>query len=503
MPIGRGEEMLTTEEIKQFINEDANSEQKRLARQGQAYYEGDHDIKNYTLYYYNADGELVKDENRSNIKIPHPFLTELIDQATQYILSGKDGIIKSDIPELQTEMDAYFNDNEDFIAELSEVLTGCQAKGSDFMYGYRDADGKLAFQWADFLGVKEVRAKDTDKNAEHIIYRYPDRVEKGTKTIWRIQVWNAEEVGFFVQEDEGEIVPDGSEPINPRPHTLYKKDGDEETYGESFGFIPYFRMDNNKKQTSCLKPIKPLIDDYDLMACGLSNNIQDASEYLVVTTGFEGDMDELIKNTKTKKHVGVGEGGSLDFKTVDIPYEARKVKLELDEKNIYRFGMGLNMEGLKDTTATTNIAIKAMYALLDLKCSKLIIKLKQFLRKIIKVVLDEINNEQKTNYQLKDIYFNFEPEVMSNAQENAAIELTEAQRRQAEINTLLALATYLDNETLMQLICEQLDIDYDDIKSKLPDPDEAANAVTDAQGALNSVVVNNESATEGNLASTT
>ena len=61
-----------------------------------------------------------------------------------------------------------------------------------------------------------------------------------------------------------------------------------------------------------------------------------------------------------------------------------------------------------------------------------------------------------------------------------------------EINILLALAAHLDNETIMQLICEQLDIDYDDIKGKLPDPDEAANAVKDAQGVLDSVVVDSE-----------
>ena len=154
--------------------------------------------------------------------------------------------------------------------------------------------------------------------------------------------------------------------------------------------------------------------------------------------------------------------------------------------------MGLNMSGLKDTAATTNIAIKAMYALLDLRCSKLEIKLKQFLRKIIKVVLAEINAMNGTDYQQKDVYFNFEHEVMSNEKENAEIEHVAAQRRQVEINTLLALAAHLDNETLMQLICEQLDIDYEEIKGKLPDPNESVNALNGAQTELDSVVVENE-----------
>jgi SPP1 family phage portal protein len=409
------------------------------------------------------------------------------------MLSGKEGYIKSDIPELQAEMDSYFNNNEDFTDELSEVLTGCQTKGFEYMYAYKNQEDRTAFQCADSIGVVEVRAKDTDSNTEHVIYWYIDRIEKGHKKIKRIQVWDAEMVYYYVQLDNGDIQKDESEKVNPKPHTLYKQEGKEGTYYETFGFIPFFRLDNNKKQHSCLKPIKDLIDDYDLMASSLSNNLVDFDTPIHVVKGFEGDnFDELQQNLKTKKIVGVDAEGGIEVHTVDVPYQARQAKLDLDEKNIYRFGMGLNTSGLKDTNATTNIAIKAMYSLLDLKCSKIEIKLKQFLRKIIKVVLEEINTINGTDYQMKDVYFNFEHEVMSNAQENAQIELTQAQKKQAEINILLSLATQLDNETLMQLICEQLDIDYDEIKGKLPDPEEAENAVMDAQGALDSA-----GATEG------
>ena len=484
--------MLSITEIKQFIEEDTTSEKKLRARVGQKYYEGNHDINSYKIWYYNADGVMVEDKTRSNVKISHAFFTELVDQGTQYILSGDGGFIKSDNPALQAEMDKYFNDDEDFIAELSEALTGCQAKGFEYMFAYKNAEDRIAFQCADGMGVVEVRAKDTDSNTEHVIYWYIDRIEKGKKKIKRIQVWDDKEVYFYVQDGEGNIEVDKSVELNPKPHTLYKKDGDEKTYFDKFGFIPFFRLDNNKKQVSNLNGIKALIDDYDIMACGLSNNIQDASEYLVVAEGYQGDMDALMQNVRTKKHIGVDEGGAIDFKTVDIPHEARMAKLELDEKNIYRFGFGLNLSGLKDTSATTNIAIKAAYSLLDLRCSKLEIRLKQFLRKLIKVVLEEINTVNGTDYQMKDIYFDFEHEIMSNAQENAQVELIEAQRKNMEITTLLNLAAHLDDETLMQLICDELDIDYEEIKNKLPDPKEAENAVKDAQGVLDSVVVEGE-----------
>ena len=385
--------MLTTEEIKQFINDDFASDKKMFARKGAAYYEGDHDIKQYRLFYYNSDGELVEDKTRTNTKISHPFFTELVDQATQYILSDVDDLIKSDIPELQTELDAYFNENEDFTAELSEVINGSQAKGFEYMYAYKKEDGKTGFQCADSIGVVEVRAKDTDDKCEYVIYWYVDRIEKGHKKIKRIQVWDKDNTYFYVQDGEGNIEIDESEPINPRPHILYTKQNDKNTYYDGYGFIPFFRLDNNKKQHSCLKPIKDLIDDYDLMASSLSNNLVDFDTPIHVVKGFQGDnLDELQTNLKTKKIVGVDENGGVEVHTVDVPYQAREAKLNLDEKNIYRFGMGLNTSGLKDTNATTNMAIKAAYSLLDLKCSKIEIRLKQFLRKIVKVVIQEIND---------------------------------------------------------------------------------------------------------------
>ena len=199
--------MLSESEISRLIEEDRASTKKRNARVGQAYYEGDHDIKNYQLYYYNADGQLVEDKTRSNIKISHPFFTELVDQEVQYMLSGENGFLRSDIPELQTVLDEYFNENEDFASELYETITGAIAKGFEYMYAYKNRDGKLSFQCADSLGVVEVRAKDTDDNTDYVIYWYVDRIEKGQKKIVRIQVWDARQTYFYVQTEEGKIQP--------------------------------------------------------------------------------------------------------------------------------------------------------------------------------------------------------------------------------------------------------------------------------------------------------
>lgn len=187
--------MLDASEIKRLIDNDIASEKKRFAAVGQRYYEGDHDIKQYRMFYYNADGELVEDRTRSNERISHPFFTELVDQLVSYILSSPENPIKSDAEGLEDHLNLYFD--EDFWSEISDLLTGAYTKGFEYLYAYKNSAGTLTFECADSMGVVEVREKDTDDGCKYIIYWYIDRIEKGKKTIKRIQVHTERETNSF------------------------------------------------------------------------------------------------------------------------------------------------------------------------------------------------------------------------------------------------------------------------------------------------------------------
>jgi SPP1 family phage portal protein len=475
--------MLTAQEIKQFIDEDKASFQKRQAKIGLDYYESNHDIKEYKIYYYNKDGVLVEDKNKANMQIPHSFFTELIDQKVQYALSQDEPIIKSDLPELQKQLDTYFDD--DFIGELSDVLTYGGVEGNSYLYAFKNEDDRLQFEFAEGLGIVEVEARFASDGQDHILYWYVDKIDKEGHKIIKIQDWD-KDYTYFYTEIDGKIKPDIDVTLNPRPHTVYFDEKGKMFY-DTFGFIPFFKYENNKKEFSDLKPIKELIDDYDLMACGLSNNLIDLSEGYFCVKGFQGDnIDELIGNLKARKGIGVDDNGDVEIKTVDIPYQARQTKMELDEKNIYRFGMGFNSAQLGDGNIT-NVVIKSRYALLDLKCNKCAKQLKKMLKEVVKVVIAEINELNNTAYTIKDVYFNLDDrEVITNANDNAQIELVEAQTQQTKITTLLNIQTLLDNETLMQNICDILDIDYEMIKDQLPVDDTEIDP--EQEGMLNNIV---------------
>ena len=484
--------MLSIAEIKRIIDDDSSSEKKKLAAVGQKYYEAEHDILKYRLFYFNSDGNLVEDKTRANIKIVHPFFTLLSDQLASFMLSFTENPIqaKEGVDGLQDHLNLYFDSK--FWSEIGELITGTYNKGFEYIYGYKGAKNRMVFECADSMGVVEVRAKDTDDGCEYIIYWYVDRIAKGRKKIKRIQVWSETETHYFVQDgDSGKIEKDSSERINPRPHVVYTDEKTGEKLGSSLGYIPFWRLDNNKKQFSGLKPIKGLIDDYDLHACSLSNNLKDFDTPLYAVKGFEGDnLEELQTNLKTVKMIGVGEGGDVEVRTVDIPYQARKEKLTLDKEGIFMFGQGFDPTRVGDGNIT-NIVILSRYSLLELKAAKLQSRLEGLLDQIIEVVLAEINEENGTDYQISDIEYDFQRSIMTNESENIANEKIKAETRQIVINTILNAAAVIGDEKTLKMICEELDIDFEDVKGELEKRQEEQN-LADAKKTLEGVAVEDE-----------
>ena len=491
---------LTPAEIKKLISDDMASDKKRKAAEGQRYYEAEHDILKCRLFYYNADGKLVEDTTRSNIKISHPFFTILADQLASYMLSSKENPIraKKNVDGLQDLLDEHFDD--EFWAEISELITGCYVKGFEYIYGFKNAEDKLVFQCADSMGVVEVPAKNAEDNQDHVLYHYPDKIEKGKKTVRRIQDWTATETTYWVQIGDGAVTKDTEATLNPRPHVVYTDETSGQKLGKPFGFIPFWRLDYCKKQFSGLKPVKALIDDYDLHACSLSNNLVDFDTPLHVVKGFEGHgengMDELQQNLKTKKIVGVDAEGGIDIQTVDVPYQARKEKLEIDERNIYIFGMGFNPAQIGDGNIT-NVVILSRYTLLDLKKRKLDKRVKKLLKEIIKIKLDEINEENGTDYQMKQIKIDLTPEIPTNETENIQNEKVKAETQQIQVNTILNAAANVGDEQTLKALCDVMEWDYEELKGQVEKMREA-QSTADAKALLEGVVTDDPIAEPGN-----
>lgn len=230
--------MLTKSEIEYFINADRQSKVKRYAAIGERYYNAEHDIKDYRLFYINEDGIPVEDKNRSNIKISHAFFTELVDQKAQYMLSGNASLVQSDNQQLQTELDEYFGDA--FKSQLTDLITSVGIQGMGYLYIYKGKDDRLKFQAAPGLKVVEVEAKEASDKQDHVIYWKTDKLKRDGSTVRKIEVWDKEQVYYYRQEGSGKIEEDPEQDFNPAPHYIYEKDGSY--YGYALGYIPFSEL---------------------------------------------------------------------------------------------------------------------------------------------------------------------------------------------------------------------------------------------------------------------
>ena len=478
--------MLSTSEILGVINSESNDTKRIFARKGLRYYEGRHDIEDYKVYYIDADGIVCEDTTKSNIRISHPFLTELINQKISYFHNIKKDFVFSDIPELQAALNERFDD--EFKAEFIDALRYSSIEGFSYLYRYLDEEGKSRFNFAEGVNVYEIPAHLASDGEAHIIYCFVEKI-KDNKVLEAVLDYTRESTTYY-KKIGNSLVLDDRYALNPRPMVLTQPDDKGDIYYDQFKRIPFYKLSNNRKEFNDLKPVKDLIDDFDLMAASLSNNLQDLTEGIYVVKNYQGiNAQEFIQNVKAKGYVGVGADGDFDIRTIDIPYQARQAKLEIDKEGIYRFGQGFNSSQSGDGNIT-NIVIKSRYSELDMKVNDFEIQVRKFLKPIIKDIVDEINAELKAGYKYSDVYIEFERATIVNEQEVVQNNLTKAQQRQIDINNVLALNSILPEEEIRKEICRILELDYEDInwnEVDTFDPDKASEQLLATEGGENSV----------------
>lgn len=449
--------------LNKAIAEDKASPSKNKAREGDRYYNYEHDILQNRIFYIDDNDVVQEDKNASNIKIPHAFFTELVDQKVQYLLSNPVEVEVED-DKLKEMLKEYYDDG--FQLFLQEALEGTSKKGHEYVFARTNEQDKLCFQVSDSLGTFPVYG---DSNELEAIVRYYDKdIYRDGKnvTVTVAEVWDAEKVTFYITDKNKRFILDDNRPMNPRPHVVAESI-DGQLLERSYGSIPFYRLSNNSKEKTDLEPIKALIDDYDLMACFLSNNLQDFADAIYVVKGFMGDdLSKLRQNIRAKKTVGVGSDGGVEIQTVEIPVEARKTKLEIDKDAIYKFGMGFDSTQIGDGNIT-NVVIKSRYALLDMKANKAEVRLRAMLKWINEMIVQDINRRYGTAYKASDIEVKITRETMVNEKDLVEQDKIEAETKQIIIETILSIAARLDDETVLKLICEQFELDWEEVQQAI------------------------------------
>lgn len=450
--------LLDSSRIKDLINSDLASVEKKHMSEGSKYYAARHDILDNRQYYW-VDGVKVEDQVKSNYRIPHPFHKILVEQKASYIAGNPIvvSIYEPEEGEQQTDefqtmlMDTLGHSFDDLV---NDWIIGASNHGQEWVHFYIAPDGKL--KWIVCPGEQIIPVYDTQYQEKLVyvirFYVYELVNERGERfDRYKVEWWSATDVRYWAQQMNEMFILDPDYPVNPGPHWFEvntSAPGDKAL--SSWGRVPFVRLANNSGLQTDLQPIKALIDAYDKVKSGWINDLVDFQELIYVLKGYEALTSEaqkgfselaiFMQNLKTHKVISVSESGSVETLKAEIPIEAKEKFLAITRKEIFYFGEGVDVDNEKFNTPS-GIALKFLYTSLDLKANRLIRKLKVALEDFMWFVVEFINRSEKRTFDSEEIQFTFNKSVIFNEAEKV--------QELAASEGMLSKQTILENHPLV------------------------------------------------------
>uniref|UniRef100_UPI003F5899CE phage portal protein n=1 Tax=Bacillus vallismortis TaxID=72361 RepID=UPI003F5899CE len=328
--------------------------------EGVAYYLNQADIKKRLRYFY-EDGVRKIDTEKPNNRISHSWHKLLVQQKVQYLVGKPITFNADDSKFLQLVNDFV---NEDFDDCIQELLKNASNKGREWLHPFVDEEGEF-----DFIRIpaeEVIPVYDTTKKRK-LLYaiRYYDVKNIDDEFTRKVELYTDEQIFYYV-EYNGALVQDFAYENNPESH-FYDKQGN----GYGWGKVPMIEFKNNEEGVSDLIFYKDLIDAYNGNISNNANTFDEMQDIIFELINYSGDdLSEFMTNLRHYKAVAVGEGGGFNMKTAEIPIDSANTHLDRLEENIYRFGQGVNNNPDKVGNSPTNVAIKNLYSLLDLKANE-------------------------------------------------------------------------------------------------------------------------------------
>ncbi len=364
-------------------------------------------------FYSIENDSICNDPYKANHKLYSGYLKLLIKQKIGYSIN-KSLNIKGDEEKVITEIiPSYVN-------MLKTMSTEASIKSRAVIQFYIDKNNKLKYKQ---IPSEQIILIENDENKE-IIDKVIRFYKKNEKIL--VELYDSETVRVYTFNNMWEH--ESTEQLPLLVDNIIYGGEVKETVKNSWKKPPFAILYNNYERQTDLEPIKSYIDIYDITSSDFANNIDDFQDVYLTLKNVFGDNEDLapiLRNFKRNKLVVTeGEDTGAEFNTVEIPVTARESMLKLAEDNIYKFGMGLNMDSMDGNI--TNVRIKAMYSNLNLKANDFEDELQIFWQQVMYFVNKylELNKKQALESELifvRDKIVNEAESLDSNAKQKGSI----------------------------------------------------------------------------------
>lgn len=346
-------QLKTEDAIQQAIAEFKASDRYNRAIEAQAYYRGNNTgINGRYQTYRNEHGNSVVDEYVANNRIANEFFKKITMQENSYLLGN--GV---NVPEeIKKGLGRTF-DNAMFNLGSNALVDGVA-----WAYCFLDKYGKFAvtsWRGTEFVPLFDEMTGDLKAG---IRFRQVDP----SKPMY-IELFEEDGKTVYVQNGSALTLRE------PKKNYIIKKNVvkalnlvEEEQQG--FGILPIVPLyANSLKESTFTNALKQKLDLYDIVVSDFGNNLEDSMDIYWVLTNYAGqDIGEFLAEYKQYKIIQTDNEGSAEAKTIDVPYQAREILLNMLKKEIFQSAMAMDTEELTGSNLT-NVAIKSIMANLDLK----------------------------------------------------------------------------------------------------------------------------------------
>ena len=388
-----------------------------IALDAEQYYKGlNPRITKYEKIIYDMRGDAHVDKWTPNHKIASNFFNFAITQENQYLLGNGATFTKDDTK-------AKLGD--DFDTRLQDL--GKKALVGGVAFGFFNLDHIDTFSLLEFVPLYD--EENGELRAGIRFWQVsPDKPMRATLY---------EEDGYtdYIRANDKSAMLHEKRPYKLKVRTS-EADGEEIYDGENYPTFPIVPLWGNDKKQSELVGRQGTIDAFDLLNSNLVNNLDEANYiYWVLTTcGGMDDIDgaKFIEQLKTTHvaHADGDSGATAEAHTIEAPYQASESAIQTIQRRLYEDFMCLDVNSLSAANKTAT-EIKAAYQPLDSKCDMYEYCVIEFVQKILELA----GIDDKVTFTRSKVV-----------------------NKSDEINTLLAAQAYLDDETLVEQVCQILGI---------------------------------------------
>lgn len=452
-------EDITEDLLKKFISDDMKSNAKKTMIEADKYM----GVENSKISGRRKMMQLVDEDNnpyikddfsKANNKARHAYLQELINQCTNF-LAGKQMRIdykKEVTDEVKEEIDDELYKKNNFVGFIQKNIDQLQLYGKTFMRIVKDEKGNNKFVTYD---PKEMIMFYNEFEEPVLAIRYYTRVElvedmgkKKPKEVKYAEVYNSSKKDTWKVNKKGKYEKTNTENVYANKVTFKDEKGDvlkEDINPIESPVFPIIEWRFNDLCIPTITAIKDFIDLQDTNLSDLANNVEDIQDAIWILENYNGqNLKEFMEDLKVKKAVKVGQGGNARPETVEIPIQAREKLYELCNKNIYKFGFGINFSDRENIGNVSGVALKWSYAPLEQKGNCIENNGQEPLNNFFNILFMLMG----VDYDSNDLEFHFVRSMIANEQEITSTVMSASSQ--------LSQKTILENLPMVKDVEEEL-----------------------------------------------